>query len=77
MVDYFCHFSGAFLSFVLSFLGRHAAVLFKSNCGLYCKFYVRHSILMTLQCMMDDFIMNQHGVIRCLTLPVHIVLAGR
>lgn len=63
----FCHFSEEFLSFI------HGAVSFKSNCRSY---YVRHSILMTLHYVMDDFIMTEHGVIGCLTLPVHFALAG-
>lgn len=54
---YFCHFFGAPLLFVSSFfLGQHAVVSFKSSSRLYCKFHVCRSLLMTLQCMMDDFL---------------------
>lgn len=65
MVNYFCHFSEEFLSFVL--LG-HTAVSFKSNCGSHRKFYVHHSMLDAAVCV-GDFIMNPHGVIDCVTLP--------
>lgn len=63
--------------FVLSlfFLGQRAAVPFKSSSRLHCKFYVGHSLLMTLQRTMDDFIMNQHGAARLFPPPVHIGLA--
>lgn len=76
---YFCHVFGAPLLFVSSFfLGQHAVVSFKSSSRLYCKFHVCRSLLMTLQCMMDDFFtMNQHGAVRCFPPPVHIELAWR